>query len=124
MRRVLAVLMLAGAGLVPAACSGGGGGEADASASARDRADVAVRTFQFRPGAVRVDAGGRVTWTNRDEILHTVTAEPKSAAAGESFDGSLDGAGAHFTHRFTRPGEYSYRCARHPAMHGRVVVSR
>jgi plastocyanin len=124
MRGVVGVVMVASAGLVLAACGGSGDDLADAPPRARDRAVVAVRTFQFRPGDLRVDAGTRVTWTNRDEILHTVTAEPASAAAGESFDGSLDGADVQFTHRFTKAGEYPYGCARHPAMRGRVVVSR
>jgi plastocyanin len=36
-------------------------------------ATAAVRIFQFQPGALEVRAGTRVTWTNQDDIAHTVT---------------------------------------------------
>ena len=34
---------------------------------------VGVQIFQFRPGQLEVKAGTRVTWTNQDDITHTVT---------------------------------------------------
>ncbi|PYN98253.1 MAG: hypothetical protein DMD89_14450 [Candidatus Rokuibacteriota bacterium] len=46
-----------------------------AAATAADAATgVNVQLFQFRPGAIAVKSGERVTWTNQDDIEHTVTA--------------------------------------------------
>lgn len=83
--------------------------------------EVAIRTFQFSPDSIEVVAGTPVEWLNEDDVLHTVTAgRPDSVDA--AFHGTLDGAGTHFTVTFDRPGIYSYHCARHVFMRGRVYV--
>ena len=82
---------------------------------------VEVRTFRFRESAVEVPVGSEVRWINGDEIGHTVSAGTPERR-DPLFDGTLDGAGATFAHRFDRAGTYPYFCARHPFMRGEVRV--
>src|SRR5262245_10416273 len=54
--------------------------------------EVLVRTFAFRPDTLGVPSGTTVTWTNGDEIEHTVTSDSASrGVAGEPLRGSLGG---------------------------------
>ena len=83
---------------------------------------VAISTFQFRPGSLVIPPGTRVTWTNGDEIEHTVTAGVPDAPAG-GFSGDLATQRATFAHRFTRAGTFAYFCERHPFMRGEIRVT-
>jgi plastocyanin len=82
---------------------------------------VAVRVFQFRPGPLEIRAGSRVTWTNQDDITHTVTSGTPERRDGR-FDRRLEGQGAAATVEFTAPGIYPYFCQRHPSMRGEIRV--
>jgi plastocyanin len=84
-------------------------------------ASVAIRVFQFLPGAVEVRAGARVTWTNQDDITHTVTSGAPGSPDGR-FGVRLAGKGASGTTTFSGPGRHPYFCTRHPSMRGEVVV--
>jgi plastocyanin len=90
-------------------------------AAAPDAA-VEVRLFQFRPGPLEVERGTRVTWTNRDEIAHTITAGTAEAPAPAGFDLKLPDKGARASTEFSRPGRYPYFCRRHNAMRGEILV--
>src|SRR5215471_7571766 len=82
---------------------------------------IEIRIFSFTPSPLSVPKGTTVTWTNGDEITHTVT----SGAPGKKdarFEGRLAGKGTTFTHTFTEPGTYQYHCERHQAMTGEIVV--
>ena len=82
---------------------------------------AAIRVFQFQPGALEVRAGTRVTWTNQDDITHTVTSGLPGSPDGR-FDIQLAGKGTSGSATFVNPGVYPYFCARHPSMRGEVVV--
>ena len=84
-------------------------------------ASATIRVFQFQPGALAVRPGTRVTWTNQDDITHTVTSGTPGAPDGR-FDVALSGKGATGGATFADPGVYAYFCARHPSMRGEVVV--
>jgi plastocyanin len=87
-----------------------------------EAAAVNIQLFQFQPGELTVRAGARVTWTNRDQIQHTVTSgTPENR--DKKFDGPLDGQGKTFTHAFTQAGTYPYFCDRHQSMRGTVRVN-
>jgi plastocyanin len=95
-----------------------------AAARGEPHADVAVdiRSFGFRNAAIEVPVGTRVTWTNRDAVEHTVT----SGVADRSdrhFTGTLQGAGATFSHTFDQAGTYPYFCDRHHFMRGEIRVT-
>jgi plastocyanin len=83
---------------------------------------VGIHIFQFRPGQLEVRSGTRVTWTNQDEITHTITSGTREQRDGR-FDQRLEGRGAAATVEFTNPGVYPYFCGRHPSMRGEIRVN-
>ena len=91
----------------------GGGYGGDYSAG-RD-GNVLVHGMAFNPPEVRIRPGGHVTWQFNDQAPHTVTAD------NNSFDSGERGSGEFRLH-FGQPGTYSYHCAIHPQMTGRVIV--
>jgi len=60
--------------------------------------------------------GTTVTWTNRDDIPHTVVADDKS------FKSKVLDTDEKFSYTFTKAGSYPYFCSIHPKMTGKVVV--
>jgi plastocyanin len=82
-------------------------------------AAAGIENFSFTPATLTVPPGTKVTWTNRDDIPHTVT----SAATPKLFhSGALD-TGDSFAFTFDAPGTFRYFCALHPHMQGTVVVT-
>src|SRR4051794_36675730 len=77
---------------------------------------VSIDNFTFKPDVVTIAPGGKVVWTNRDDVPHTVKAD-----GGQFTSAALDTDDA-FTHVFAARGEYEYFCSIHPHMVGRVVV--
>jgi plastocyanin len=82
---------------------------------------VTVRLFQFTPGQVEVSAGTKVTWTNQDDIAHTVTSGTPERRE-DRFDAALAGKGATATVELREPGVYPYFCSRHQSMRGEIRV--
>jgi plastocyanin len=81
----------------------------------RDR-QVLVRQMAFNPGEVYARPGQEVLWVFQDgNVPHTVTADNGSFDSGKVTEGE-------FRLAFDQPGTYSYHCAVHPDMHGRVLV--
>ena len=96
---------------------------------------MAIRSFEFRPTEIKVEAGVEVLWVNEDDILHTVT----SGTAGEQgvpgvsedlapspdglFDLDLEGQASTAAFTFQEPGTYAYFCAIHSGMSGTVRVA-
>ena len=83
---------------------------------------VEIKTFQYSPNELTVEKGTTVTWTNNDEILHTVTSKDTDSEAG-GFDGQLADKGTTFSHTFDQTGTFAYGCTRHSGMKATVVVS-
>jgi plastocyanin len=81
-------------------------------------ASVTIDNFTFTPAELTVQPGTRVTWTNRDDIPHTVV----NAASPPAFRSHPLDTGDTFEQLFDRPGRFSYFCSLHPHMHGTVVV--
>jgi plastocyanin len=86
-------------------------------------AKVTVKLFQFQPAELEVKAGTTVTWTNEDDIGHTITSGNPEKKDGR-FDMRLAGKGSIYGFTFTQPGTYSYFCDRHQSMQGRIRVSQ
>lgn len=130
-RSLLVALSVASVALVAAACGGDAteessptpsGAAATQPSAAASGSAVSVKTFKFDPTPLKVVSGTKVTWTNNDEILHTITSGAPAQADGK-FDGQLSGQGTSFSFTFATPGTYSYFCDRHNGMRGEVVVS-
>ncbi|MEK7215681.1 MAG: cupredoxin domain-containing protein, partial [Chloroflexota bacterium] len=67
-------------------------------------APVTLQGFAFKPPSVTVPSGSQVTWSNKDGVIHTVTA---SAGGFDSGAMSTDGV---FTFTFKSPGTFEYFC--------------
>jgi amicyanin len=78
--------------------------------------EVKIDNFVYNPQQVTVKAGTTVTWTNHDDIPHTVT-----SSTGVFRSKALD-TDDTFSFTFTTPGAYKYFCALHPHMTGSIVV--
>ena len=61
-------------------------------------------------------AGTTVTWTNQDDIPHTVTSTTKQ------FKSKALDTDDKFSFTFTTPGSYEYFCSLHTHMTGTIVV--
>jgi plastocyanin len=79
-------------------------------------AAVEIDNFTFSPSTLTVSVGTKVTWTNEDDIPHTVNATTQAFKSG-----ALD-TDETFSFTFTTPGTYQYFCALHPHMTGTIVV--
>jgi plastocyanin len=80
--------------------------------------EVKIDNFSFGPAALTVPVGTTVTWTNRDDIPHTVvsTDDPKV------FKSKVLDTDEKFSFTFSKAGTYPYFCSIHPKMTGKVVV--
>jgi plastocyanin len=87
-----------------------------AAPAAAGKAEVKIDNFSFSPAALKVKAGTQITWTNSDDIPHTVVGD------GHTFKSKVLGTGEKFTFTAGKPGTYSYSCSIHPNMTGKVVV--
>jgi plastocyanin len=79
--------------------------------------EVKIDNFSFGPMTMTVAAGTTVTWTNNDDVPHTVVSDDKTTFRSRALD-----TGEHFSYTFTKPGKYSYFCSVHPKMVAEVVV--
>ena len=86
------------------------------AADAPKGAEVNIDNFSFSPATITVKAGTTVTWTNRDDIPHTVVADDKT------FKSKVLDTNDKFTFTPTKPGTYPYFCSIHPKMTGKLVV--
>jgi len=79
---------------------------------------------QFSPAAVIVDAGTRVTWTNKDAVAHNVEKSADALDFGGKFgaDASVFGPGQTYSFTFTKAGTFFYTCTIHTLMSGKVEV--
>src|SRR5690349_25087377 len=79
-------------------------------------APVTIDNFVFGPDRLVVKAGTTVTWTNRDDIPHTV------ASKDRLFKSQALDTDETYSFTFSTPGEYSYFCSLHPHMTATIVV--
>jgi plastocyanin len=79
---------------------------------------VVIDNFTYSPAELTVPVGAKVTWTNRDDVPHTVTSPEKPRLLDS---GTLD-TDQSFSHIFPAPGTYEYFCTVHPKMTGKIIV--
>jgi len=79
---------------------------------------VAIDIDNFKFGVVTLDvaAGTTVTWTNRDDVPHTIVSLTKVFKSP-----ALD-TGDPFSFTFKDAGTFEYYCSMHPRMTGKIVV--
>jgi plastocyanin len=79
--------------------------------------NVGIASMKFGPASLTVKAGTTVTWTNNDNMVHTVTADDGSFTSGDMNYGST------YSHTFNTVGTVAYHCTYHAAMKAAVVVN-
>ena len=77
---------------------------------------VKIQNYSFSPSAITISAGTTVTWTNYDNVAHTVTSDEGL------FDSGLINQNGTFTYTFDSIGTFDYHCTPHPSMIASVVV--
>ena len=79
-------------------------------------AEVKIDNFSFGPETLTVPVGTTVTWTNRDDIPHTVV------STDGVFKSKVWDTDEKFSYTFAQAGTYPYYCSVHPKMTGKIVV--
>jgi plastocyanin len=79
-------------------------------------AAVTIANFTFKAPVVTVKPGATVTWTNADDIPHTVVSKDGL------FKSTVLDSGDKFSFTFAKPGQFGYFCSLHPHMTGTIVV--
>jgi plastocyanin len=79
-------------------------------------ASVQIDNFTFKAPVLTVKPGTTVTWTNQDDIPHTVVSKTGL------FKSKVLDTGETFTFTFAKQGQFGYYCSLHPHMTGTVVV--
>lgn len=78
---------------------------------------ITIDNFTFGPANLTVPAGTTVTWSNHDDIPHSVVATEKAFRSA-----ALD-TNESFTFTFKTAGTFAYFCGLHPHMTGKVIVT-
>lgn len=135
---LLGMLALAGCGSTTGATSSTGGNSSVAptattapaqptatSASAANATTVkitgAAGSFAFQPATVTIKVGATIMWVNDSGVPHTATSDSGSTVTWDS--STINSGGGTFSFTFTKAGTYSYHCAFHPFMHGKIIVT-
>ena len=79
-------------------------------------AAVTIDNFTFKAQVVTVRPGATVTWTNGDDIPHTVVSKDGV------FKSKVLDNGDRFSFTFAKPGQFGYFCSLHPHMTGTIIV--
>lgn len=115
-KRVSTGIFVAALGLVVAGLGARPAGVAASALPTPATMAVAIDNFAFGPTDLTVAVGTTVTWTNRDDIPHTVVSTEKV------FKSKVLDTDEKFSFTFSTPGTYPYFCSIHPKMTGKVVV--
>lgn len=84
--------------------------------SSDDGPVVTVQNLSFTPSVIRVKPGQTITWINRDDFVHTATANNKR------FDTGTVAPGQRAQIAFEETGTFPYHCTPHPFMKASVIV--
>jgi plastocyanin len=118
---LLALVLATGCGEKESAGSGTAGGTATepASASGGETVQVAMRDILFVPEKITARVGQTVSWTNEDDVAHTVKAEK-----GADFASKALKKGDTYKAKLTKAGTIDYVCTIHPSQRGTITVAK
>ena len=86
------------------------------AAPAPAAAAVEIGNFTFKGPLLTVKRGTTVTWTNGDDIPHTVVSKDGV------FKSKVLDTGDRFSFTFAKAGQFGYFCSLHPHMTGTIIV--
>jgi plastocyanin len=75
---------------------------------------LTTRNFAYQPANIQVTVCTNVTWTNQDNVPHTVTFKNGMKDSGLLYQGQS------FGYTFTTPGTYQYYCTAHQSSSSRA----
>lgn len=78
--------------------------------------NISIQDFKYTPGTLTIPVGSTITFTNNDEVEHTVTEKDGS------FDSDLFGNGETKKITFSKAGEYTIYCKPHTFMTAKIIV--
>lgn len=81
--------------------------------------EVSIQNFSFSPASLTVKKGTTVTWTNHDDIAHTVIESDNKVGPGSS----LLAKDQTYSFTYNEIGTFAYKCSVHPSMTGSVTVT-
>jgi plastocyanin len=79
--------------------------------------EITIDNFTFAPASVQIAAGTKVTWTNKDDVPHTVVSDDQKTFKSKALD-----TDDQFSFTFAQSGTYKYFCSVHPKMTGEIIV--
>ena len=120
MSRSVSVAVLIAVGILSAGALHIGSRDFSAAAAQQKPAapEVKIDNFSFGPATLNVSVGTTVTWTNHDDIPHTVV----SSDDPKAFKSKVLDSDEKFSFKFEKAGTYPYFCSIHPKMTGKVIV--
>jgi len=77
---------------------------------------VTIDNFMFTPMELTISVGSTVTWTNKDDVPHTVV------SVDHLFKSKALDTDDTFSFTFPNSGTYEYFCSVHPRMTGKIIV--
>jgi len=77
---------------------------------------IIIENMAYAPTTITVKVGDLVTWTNKDSVSHSATADDGS------FDTGILAQGQSGTASFSKAGTYTYHCKVHPNMKATIIV--
>ncbi|MBN4046099.1 hypothetical protein JYT57_00275, partial [Nitrosarchaeum koreense] len=78
----------------------------------------------YIPSTITINQGETVQWTNKDNVIHTVTSgSPSSSVSSNLFDSGMFYSEDPYQFEFNNKGSFGYYCMVHPWMEGTVIVT-
>ena len=116
MRRSVSIAVLGVATMLGIVALAGSPKYSAADQQRAEATEVKIDNFSFGPAELTVPAGTTVTWTNRDDIPHTVV------STDGVFKSKVLDTDEKFSFTFSKAGTYPYFCSIHPKMTAKVIV--
>ena len=79
---------------------------------------IDIVNYSFSPQAITIKEGTIVTWTNKDSVAHTVTADINGPTSNQL------GKGQTYSYKYSVAGIYGYHCSIHRNMTGTIIVEK
>ncbi len=86
---------------------------------------IEMKELKFQPARISVSKGTKVTWINREAVVHFVNTDPHPSHNNLPGFNSLDlKEGQIYSYTFNQAGEWAYHCSAHfpQGMVGSVIV--
>jgi len=93
-------------------------GDSTAASVASGPQAVTIKDFAFAAPSLNIAKGTTVTWTNQDNVGHSVVSSDKT-----TFKSAKLTQGQAFSFTFDTDGTFAYICGIHPYMQGTITVT-